>query len=119
MCRSRDRYDRGRYLGNRSDRNVHNRERSSSRTRSEEKRCHYYRKPVHFIRECEKNTKDVAQKKGQSPQMHLMADVTERNWIDSWPETTQIDVESQLNTGNTYQMMAGSNAEDNIKQLHL
>ena len=81
--RSRDR-DRGRYQGNRRDRNMCNTERISSRTKSEEKRCYYCWDLVYVIRECEKKTKDMANEKGQSSQMQLIVDVTERNRIDSW-----------------------------------
>ena len=64
-------------------------------------RSHYCREPCNFTRERESKTKDMAKEKGQSSQMYLMADVTERNWIDSWPKTTQTNVEGRLNIGDT------------------
>ena len=88
------------------------------KTRSKEKRCHYCGWPGHFIRECEKKTKDMAKEKGQSLQMQLKADVTE-SWVDIWPKTTQTDVEGQLNTGDTYPVMARSPMEDDIEKLNL
>ena len=44
--------------------------------------------------------------------MQLMAEATERNWMDWWPAIIQTDIKSQLNMGGTYQMIAGSYMED-------
>ena len=57
--------------------------------------------------------------KDQSSQMQLMADMTERNKMDSWHDAAQINVEGPLNTEDTHQMMAGSHMEDNIEELNL
>ena len=75
--------------------------------------------PGHFVRECEKKTKDKSREKEQGSQMQLMADATERKWMDLWPETIQINVESQLNIGDTNQMVAGIYMENNTKELNL
>ena len=96
-----------------------NQEGSSSRTRNEEKRCHYCRQPCLLVKECEKRTKDVAKEQDQSSKMQLTADLMERNWMNSWPETIQTNVEGQLKIGDTYCMTAGSYMEDNLEELNL
>ena len=49
----------------------------------EERMCHYYREPGHFMRECQKKKRDQAKQGEQKTQMQQMTKVAERNLLNS------------------------------------
>ena len=66
-----------------------------------EERCHYCKGPGHFARECQKKKRDQAKQGEQKTQMLQIADITGRNWLDSWPGTMQEEAEVQLDIAET------------------
>ena len=103
----RDRDSKSRYQGKRSDMIMCSRDRPSSRTRSEERRCHYQRGPGHFVRECENKTY------ADAPHGRC----TRKKLDGLMARKMQTNVETQLNMGDTYRVMAGCYMEDNTKEL--
>ena len=67
------------------------------------------------MRECEKKTKDNTKAKEQYSQMQLMSNISERSWMDSWPEIIKTKDRVQMSMEDAYQLMAGSYKEDNME----
>ena len=44
-------------------------------------------------------------RENRKTQMQQMAEVAERNWLDSWPETMQEEIKGQMDRTGAYKMI--------------
>ena len=50
--------------------------------------------------------------------MQQMAEVAERKWLDTWPETVQKEARGQTDTADAYEIMTRM-SEDEVEELNL
>ena len=84
--RGGDRYrdNIGRFGKNRRDSICWNRGRSTSKDKSDDRRCHYCREPRHLIGESQKKKRDLGKQEGHKAQMQQTTEVAEGRWLYSW-----------------------------------